>query len=203
VLTLEQAEERAKPFQAPAAPTAPSSSRFAHLLFPSSSSSPDAEIANPSSLRVVQLERYYGYYRRAIRDALTQPSRAPLQYGGWEGYDQLVGTHQALQQRQAQWGTDLYLDGLQGRVQAAIIATHTQAKNIRQAKDSLVRVERCLAQTPLPSLDTLPEPTLATPPRSETVAQALKQIFEDWAGQPDLRPTSRGLIDKWQRMQKD
>jgi hypothetical protein len=215
VLSQEQAEERAKPFQTPAEevaspdletalpPTTPSSSRFAHLLFPSASSSPDAESANPASLRVVQLERYYGYYRRAIRDALTQPSRAPVQYGGLEGYDQLVGIHQALQQRQAKWGPDLYLNGLQERVQAAIIATHTQAKNIRQAKDSLVRVERCLAQTPLPSLDTLPEPILATPLRSESVAQALQQIFEDLAGQPDLSPTSRGLIDKWQRMQKD
>jgi hypothetical protein len=215
VLTQEQAEERAKPFQAPAEevappdlapavpPTAPSSSRFAHLLFPSSLSSTDAEIASPALLRVVQLERYYGYYRRAIRDALTQPSRAPLQYGGLEGYDQLVGIHQALQQRQAQWGTDVYLDGLQGRGQAAITAIHTQAEDLRQAKDGLVRVERGWAQTPLPSLDTLPDPTPAAPPRSETVAQALKQIFEDLAGQPDRSPTTRGLIDKWQRMQKD
>jgi hypothetical protein len=216
VLTLEQAEERAKPFQVMAEgvafpdlepavpPTAPSSSRFAHLLFPSSSSSTDAEIAGPSSsLRVVQLERYYGYYRRAIRDALTQPSRAPLQYGGLEGYDQLVGIHQALQLRQAQCGTDLYLDGLQDRVQTAITAIHTQAEALRQAKDGLVRVERCLSQTPLPSLETLPDPTPAAPPRSEIVAQALKQIFEDLAEQPDLSLTTRGLIDKWQRMQKN
>ena len=148
----------------------------------------------------MQLERYYGYYRRAIRDALTRRSRKPLQYGGLQGYAQLVGINQALLRRQEQWGADLFLDGLQQRVQSAINATKVQAEAIRQAEDCVVSVEHCLAQAPLPPLTPQPESTSYSPPRSLTVSKALEHIFTDLAQQRDLSATSQRLIKKWQGM---
>lgn len=216
-LTPEEAETRRKPFvvsseaastesepspdtEQPLRPTVRAGSRFANLLF-SSPASADAETANEQEARVGQMERYYGYYRRAVRDALTRSSRKPLQYGGLQGYDQLVGINQALLQRREKWGTDPYLDALQQRVQSAVTAAQTQAASIHQAKDCLVEVERCLAQSPLPSLDTPPEPSPSSP-RSQIVARKLKQIFDDLAQQPDLSSTSLRLIEKWKRMKK-
>ncbi len=177
-------------------PAEKNASQFANLLFPNSLSATDRD--SDPLLGVMQLERYYGYYRRAVRDALTRTSRKPLQYGGLQGYDQLVGINQALLQRQAQWGVDAYLDGLQRRVQTAITATQTQAEAIRQAKNCLVRMERCLAHTPLPSFNAQPVPT----PGSQTVAKNLNQILDDLACQPELSSTSQRLIEKWQQMNK-
>ena len=80
-------------------------SHFEHLLFP--------QAAAPTAQgQVSLLQRYYGYYRRAIRDALTRSSRKPFQCGGLQGYDQLVGINQHLSARRAQWGPDPYLDEL-------------------------------------------------------------------------------------------
>jgi hypothetical protein len=217
-LTPEEAETRTKPFltsteAAPAEPeplpetdqtvrpTVRSGSHLANLLFPSPTST-DAETASEQHPGVAQMERYYGYYRRAVRDALTRSSRKPLQYGGLQGYDQLVGINQALLQRREKWGADPYLDALQQRVQTAATAAQTQAASIRQAKDCLVAVERCLAQSPLPSLDTPPEPRPCAPPRSQIVAEKLTQIFDDLARQPELSSTSLRLIEKGKRMKK-
>ncbi len=215
-LTPEEVETRTNPFltgseAAPAEPdpftaqtvrpTVRSGSHFAHLLF-SSPSLPDPETANEQQPGAAHMARYYGYYRRAVRDALTRSSRKPLQYGGLQGYDQLVGINQALLQRREKWGADPYLEALQHRVQTAVTAAQTQAVSIRQAKDCLVAVERCLAQSPLPSLDTPPEPTPGSPPRSQIVAEKLSQIFDDLAQQPELSATSRHLLEKGKRMKK-
>jgi len=217
-LTPEEAETRMKPFQTSSEtalsgpepfsdtdqtvrPPMRSGSHLTNLLF-SSPASPDAETASEQQPTVVQMERYYGYYRRAVRDALTRSSRKPLQYGGLQGYDQLVGINQALLQRRQKWGADPYLDALQQRVQTATTAAQTQAAAIRQAKDCLVDVERCLAQSPLPSLDTPPEPSPGSPPRSQIVAEKLTQIFDDLARKPDLSSTSLRLIEKGKRMKK-
>ncbi len=216
-LTPEEAEIRTKPFLTPSEtalsgpepvsdtaqpvrPSVRSGSHLANLLFPSPAS-PDAEATSEQQSTVVQMERYYGYYRRAVRDALTRTSRKPLQYGGLQGYDQLVDINQALLQRRQKWGADPYLDALQQRVQTATTAAQPQAAAIRQAKDCLVEVERCLAQSPLPSWDTPPASTPPdAPPRSQIVAKKLTHIFDDLARKPDLNSTSLRLIEKWKRM---
>ncbi len=218
-LTPEEAETRTKPFLTPSEtalsgaepvsdtaqtirPPLRSGSRLANLLFPSPAS-PNAETANEQHPTVVQMERYYGYYRRAVRDALTRPNRKPLQYGGLQGYDQLVDINQALLLRRHKWGADPYLDALQQRVQTATTTAQPQATAIRQAKDCLVEVERCLAQSPLPLLDT---PPASSPPKSpsgsQIVSEKLIQIFDDLARLPEPSSTSLHLIEKWKRMKK-
>lgn len=177
--------------------------RFAHLFSTQIIAPIDTEPMTEkrtSQADVVWLEQYYGYYRRAIRDALTRRSRKPLQYGGLQGYDQLVGINQALLRRREKWGADPFLDGLDQRAQIAISTTKAQAEAVRQAKDCVVSVERCLAQAPLPLPTPQPEPAPSSPPRSLTVAKELEQIFTDLAQQPDLGSTSQRLIGKWQRM---
>jgi hypothetical protein len=66
------------------------------------------------------VQRYYGYYRCAIRDALNRFSRAPFQCGGLQGYDQLVGIDEHLNNRRLQNGPDPYLDQLAHYVQKAL-----------------------------------------------------------------------------------
>jgi len=189
-------------------------SRFVNLLFAQAPSSVGTEILAelPSGKTVTHLEQYYGYYRRALRDALTRPSREPFQYGGLQGYEQLVGINQALLARRARWGEDPYLDGLQRRVQSAVKATEPQAQDVRQAKDCLVDVERCLVQMLPPSptepqanpSDTMPaKPKTPSPPRSQVAKQKLEQTFEDWARRTDLGATTRRTLAKAKRMAKD
>ena len=181
--------------------------RFADLLFAQATPCTSVEALDgqlpKDQAEAVQLEHYYGYYRRAIRDALTRPSRKPFQYGGLQGYDQLVGTNQALLARQARWGADPYLDGLQQRVQTAIAATKTQAEAVSQAKDCLVEVERCLEQTPLPPLTARTGQVAPSLPRSQAVEQRLEQIFGDLAQRAALGLTAQRLLEKQQRMAKD
>ena len=181
--------------------------RFANLLFaqevlPANAEGLDAQ-SSKNHVLVAHWERYYGYYRRAIRDALTRPIRKPLQFGGLRGYDQLVGINQALLRRRAQWGDDSYLDGLQQRVRAAIATTETQAEAIRRARNCLVEVERRLAQTPLPPLLAQSKQPTPSSPRSQAVKQRLEQIFSDLAQQADLGPTAERLLAKRRRMEKD
>jgi hypothetical protein len=57
------------------------------------------------------LQHYYGYYRRAIRDALNRSSRKPFQCGGLQGYIQLLGIERHVQQR-ILGGYDPYLADL-------------------------------------------------------------------------------------------
>lgn len=51
-------------------------------------------------------QRYYSYYRRAIRDALSHANRKPFQCGGLKAYDQLLAVEAHLHTRQQQLGSD-------------------------------------------------------------------------------------------------
>lgn len=191
----------------PVSPAKCQGSRFADLLFAQATPPTSVETLggqlSKDQAEVVQWERYYGYYRRAIRDALTRPSRRPFQYGGLQGHDQLVGINQALLVRQARWGADPYLDGLQRRVQTAIAATKTQAEAVSQAKDCLVEVERCLEQTPLPPLTARTGQAAPSLPCSQAVEQRLEQIFGDLAQRAALGLTAQRLLEKQRQMAKD
>ena len=61
-----------------------------------------------------------GYYRRAIRDALSHSNRRPFQCGGLKAYDQLIAVEAHLHSRQQKLGTDPYLAQLHCRVKAAL-----------------------------------------------------------------------------------
>jgi hypothetical protein len=162
------------------------------LLFPHAAA-PTAQ--GPASL----LQRYYGYYRRAIRDALTHSSRKPFQYGGLQGYDQLVGISQHLSARCVQWGPDPYLDELQQRVQAALEAV-SQAEEVRQARTFLTQVEHYLAQTPRPALTPDLEEPGPPAPGSEVVQRELEKRFADLEQQTPANSTAQRLLCKWQAM---
>jgi hypothetical protein len=97
---------------------------YAHLLFP------QPVMTNVRGAAAV-LQHYYGYYRRAIRDALNRSSRKPFQCGGLRGYDQLVGIDLHLQERRMQHGPDAYLDQLHERVQNALRSAASQADQVR------------------------------------------------------------------------
>jgi hypothetical protein len=167
-------------------------SRFEHLLFP--------QVAAPTAQgQVPLLQRYYGYYRRAIRDALTRSSRKPFQCGGLQGYDQLVGISQHLSARRAQWGLDPYLDELQQRVQAAVEAA-SQAEEVRQAWTFLTQVEHHLAQIPRPALTPDPEEPRLPAPGSEAVQRELEKRFADLEQQASASSTAQRLLRKWHAM---
>lgn len=139
------------------------------------------------------LQRYYGYYRRSIRDALTRFSRKPFRCGGLRGYDQLLGIYQYLSMREE---SDPYLDELRGRVQAALEATESQAEQVREARTFLTEVEHYLASVPRPK----PEPGAEEsdpPPGSEAVREKLDEIFSDFEEREDIGSTARRLLKKW------
>jgi len=167
-------------------------SRFEHLLFP--------QVAAPTAQgQVPLLQRYYGYYRRAIRDALTRSSRKPFQCGGLQGYDQLVGISQHLSARRAQWGPDPYLDELQQRVQVAVEAA-SQAEEVRQAWTFLTQAEHYLAQIPRPALTPDPEEPRLPAPGSEVVQRELEKRFADLEQQASASSTAQRLLRKWHAM---
>ena len=147
------------------------------------------------------LQCYYGYYRRAIRDALSRSSRKPFQCGGLQGYDQLVGISQYLSQRRAQSGPDPYLDQLHDDVQRALRATASQAEGVRQARTFLTQVEHYLAGLPRPSLEPHAQEKTGLPiSDSKTVQRELETMISDLAQQPNLYPLTRRLIRKWHSM---
>ena len=148
------------------------------------------------------LQHYYGYYRRAIRDALNRSSRKPLQCGGLRGYDQLVGIDRHLQARRLQRGPDAYLDQLHQRVQSALRSAASQADQVRQTHVFLVQVERYLAQAHCsgPKPDTAQ--TNGATPHSETVRQELDKMFSDLVQPPTLCPLSRRLARRWHDMRE-
>lgn len=146
------------------------------------------------------MQRYYGYYRRAIRDALTRPSRKPFKCGGLRGYDQLVGINQHLSARRARWGPDPYLDELQQQVQVAVKAAASQVKAVRQAWTFLTQVERYLAQVPRPALTPAPEEPRPPAPGSEVVRRALHELFTDLEQQAVAGSTAQRLLRKWRAM---
>jgi hypothetical protein len=167
----------------------------AHSLFPDAVTT---DVQGP----VVVLQHYYGYYRCAIRDALGRSSRKPFQFGGLQGYDQLVGIDQYLNQQRLKGSPDPYLDQLQGCVQSALRATASQAQGIRQARACLREMECHLAGAPLPSLGVGARETQESRSGSETVQQELEQMVSDWVQQPDVCPLTRRLARKWNSMSK-
>jgi len=148
------------------------------------------------------LQHYYGYYRRAIRDALTRSSRKPFQCGGLRGYDQLVSIDLHLQERHMQCGPDAYLDQLHQRVQSALRSATSQADQVRQTHAFLTQVERYLAQMhrPSPKPDTS-EANVSTS-GSETVQQELEKMFSDLVQQSQTCPLARRLARRWRSMCK-
>ena len=151
---------------------------------------------------VVVLQHFYGYYRRAIRDALSRSSRKPFQCGGLQGYDQLVGIGQYLSQRRLQRSPDPYLDQLHGCVHSALRATASRAQGVRQARACLTEVEHHLAEASRPSLGADEPETHVLLSGSETVQRELEQMVSDWVQQPDVRPLTRQLARKWRSMSK-
>jgi len=151
---------------------------------------------------VVVLQHFYGYYRRAIRDALGRSSRKPFQCGGLQGYDQLVGIDQYLSQRRLQGSPDPYLDQLHGCVQSAVRATASRAQGVHQARACLTEMECYLAEASRPSLGADAQETHVLRSGSETVQRELKQMVFDWVQQPDVRPLTRRLARKWRSMSK-
>jgi hypothetical protein len=146
------------------------------------------------------LQYYYGYYRRAIRDALSRSSRKPFQCGGLQGYDQLVGISQHLSQRRMQSGPDPYLDQVHHDVQRALRATASQAEGVRQARTFLTEVEHYLAGLPRPSLQPDARQTGSSISDSKTVQRELEKMISDLVQQPNLYPLTRRLVHKWHSM---
>jgi hypothetical protein len=171
------------------------SSYAAHLLFPEA-------IANHVQGPVALVQHYYGYYRGAIRDALRRPSRTPFPCGGLQGYDQLVGIDQHLNQRRLHGGLDPYLDQLHGYVQSALRATTSQAQGVRQTYAYLAAMDHYLAEVPRPSLEAEPQETLLPLSGSETVQRELEHMVADWAQHSTVCPLTRRLVRKWTRMSK-
>jgi hypothetical protein len=148
------------------------------------------------------LQHYYGFYRRAIRNALDRASRKPFQCGGLQGYDQLVGISQYLNKRRMQNGADFYLDQLQHCVQRALRSTASLAEEVRQARTFLTQVERYLAGVPRPSLPSDAQETSLSIPGSKTVQQELENMFSDLMQRPSVCPLIRRLDRKWRSMSK-
>ena len=154
--------------------------------------------ASPDRRLVFSLQRYYGYYHRAIRDALTRFSRKPFQCGGLRGHDQLKGIYRHLSAREE---SDPYLDELRGRVQAALEATASQAEDVCRARTFLTEVEHYLASVPRPKLEPDAEES-DPPPGSEAVRKKLEKMFSDLEEQEDIGSTTLRLLDKWGTMSK-
>jgi hypothetical protein len=148
------------------------------------------------------LQHYYGYYRRAIRDALSRSSRKPFQCGGLRGYDQLVGIDLHLQERHMRHGSDAYLDQLHQRVQSALRSVASWADQVRQTRAFLIQVEHYLAQAHCsgPKPDT--SETNVSTPDSETVRQELEKMFSDLVQRSQTCPLARRLARRWRSMCK-
>jgi hypothetical protein len=170
-------------------------SSCAHLLFPEA-------VATNVQGPVAVLQHFYSYYRRAIWDALDHSSRKPFQFGGLQGYDQLVGIDQYLSQRPLKGSPDPYLDQLHGCVQSALSATASRAQGVRQAYACLTEMECHLAEASRPSLGVGPQLPQVMLSSSETVQRELEQMVSDWVRQPDLCPLTEQLACKWKSMSK-
>ena len=150
----------------------------------------------------VVLQHYYGYYRRAIRDALNRSSRKPFQCGGLRGYDQLVGIDLHLQERLMQRGPDAYLDQLHERVQNALRSAVSQADQVRQTHAFLIQVERYLAKAHCSGPE--PDTSETDAPRSDskTVRQELDKMFSDLVQPSKTCSLARRLARRWRAMRK-
>jgi hypothetical protein len=148
------------------------------------------------------LQHYYSYYRRAIRDALNRSSRKPLQCGGLQGYDQLVGISQHLSQQRLRSGPNPYLDQPHHDVQGALRATVSQAEGVHQAPVFLTQVEHYLAGVPRPSLEPNSRKTGLSISDSQTVQRELGKMVSDLVQRPNICPLTRRLVRKWRSMSK-
>jgi hypothetical protein len=148
------------------------------------------------------LQHYYGYYRRAIRDALSRSSRKPFQCGGLRGYDQLVGIERHLRQQCTRGKRDPYLHRLHQRVQSALASTLTQAEQVRQMHTFLTQVECYLAQVSRPSTRTDKRALAVPAPGNQTVAQELESMFSDLVQQSKTCPLAWRLNRRWRAMSK-
>ena len=169
-----------------------SASHFEHLLFPES-------VVNDMRGPAAALQHYYGYYRRAIRDALNRSSRKPFQFGGLRSYDQLVGIEWHLQQCQRN-GSDPYLNLLHDRVHSALASTVTQAEQVRQMHTFLTQVEHYLNQVPRPSIRIAQHETAVPTPGSQTVQQELESMFAELTQQSKTCPLAGRLERRWRSM---
>jgi hypothetical protein len=167
-------------------------SHFECLLFPLS-------VTAAASEAVAVLQHYYGYYRRAIRDALNRSSRKPFQCGGLQGYCQLLGIERHLQQR-IHSGHDPYLALLHERVQQALVSTATQAEQLRQTHAFLLSVERYLATAPCPGNQSDSSVEEKPTQGSEGVRRELEEMFSDWMQQAKDNPLAGRLNHRWQSM---
>jgi hypothetical protein len=172
-----------------------SESHFEHLLFPES-------VVTQVRGSAAALQHYYGYYRRAIRDALNRSSRKPFQFGGLRGYDQLVGIEQHLQQQRTHNGLDPYLNLLHDRVQRALASTVTQAEQVRQMHIFLTQVEHYLTEVPRPRKRSDQHETAVSAPGSRTVQQELERMFSDLVQQSNTCPLAWQLNRRWRSMSK-
>jgi hypothetical protein len=173
-----------------------SESHFEHLLFPES-------VVTHARGPAAALQHYYGYYRRAIRDALNRSSRKPFQLGGLRGYDQLVGIEQhLLLQQRTHNVVDPYLNLLHDRVQSALAATVTQAEQVRQMHIFLTQVEQYLAAVPLPRRHIGQHETIGSAPGSQTVQQELERMFSDLRQHAKACPLAGRLERRWRSMSK-
>jgi hypothetical protein len=172
-----------------------SASHFEHLLFPES-------VVTHRRGTAAALQHYYGYYRRAIRDALNRSSRKPFQCGGLRGYDQLVGIERHLQQQCTRGKRDPYLNLLHQRVQSALASTVTQAEQVRQMHTFLTQVERYLAQVPRPTTRTDKRKLAVSAPGSQAVEQELQRMFSDLIQPSKTCPLAWRLNRRWRSMSK-
>lgn len=148
------------------------------------------------------LQHCYGYYRRAIRDALNRSSRKPFQCGGLRGYDQLVGIERHLQQQCTGSKRDPYLNLLHQRVQSALASTVTQAEQVRQMRTFLTQVERYLAQVPRPAIRTEKRDRTVLAPGSQIVKQELERMFSDLVQPSKTCALAWRLNRRWRSMSK-
>ena len=148
------------------------------------------------------LQRYYEYYRRAIRDALNRSSRKPFQCGGLRGYDQLVAIDRHLKQRHKAYGPDVYLEQLHKRVQNALQSAASQANQVRQMHALLIQVERYLAQAH--SSGSKPDAAETDVPvlHSERVQQELEKMVSDFVRRSQSCPLAQRLARRWHAMQE-
>jgi hypothetical protein len=134
------------------------------------------------------------WYRRAIQDVRHLGSRKPFHCGGLRGYEQLQAIAEHLAARQAKQGLDVYLSKLQVRAQRTVEQVRPLADDVRQAKDWLIRVERLLADAPLPDGKQRP---------SEIQRQRMRDLLTQCEKQEDVGETVQALQCTWRRMLDD
>jgi len=132
--------------------------------------------------------------RQAIRDALTRPSRKPLQWGGLAGYQQLVAVQAVLADvhQAAETG---YLRLLAARVQRVIDAHQERAADLARTHEWLHRIAACLAPPAAPP--GAPQPAAR---RSGQVRAAMEGLLAEFGVAPAWQPAQAALERSWRRL---